>query len=124
MRPAVGRRSLSPFEPKARTVRNLYKSAAFAAVLALSASGAANAQLTPSPAATQAGTYRLDPAHSKISWSVTHFGFSTYIGQFSHVDATLKVDPKAVGATALDVTVDANSLGTLNAALDTPLKPK
>jgi len=103
---------------------NLFKTAAFAAVLALSAAGAANAQLTQSPAAVQAGTYKLDSAHGKITWSVTHFGFSTYIGQFSHVDATLKVDPKAVGATALDVTVDANSLGTLNAALDTHLKSK
>jgi polyisoprenoid-binding protein YceI len=103
---------------------NLFKTAAFAAVLALSAAGAANAQLTQSPAAVQAGTYKLDPAHGKITWSVTHFGFSTYVGQFSHVDATLKVDPKAVGATALDVTVDANSLGTLNPALDTHLKSK
>ena len=103
---------------------NLLKTAAFAAVLALSAASAARAQLTTSPAAAQAGTYKLDPAHGKITWSITHFGFSTYIGQFSHVDATLKVDPKAVGATALDVTVDTNSLGTLNPALDTHLKSK
>jgi polyisoprenoid-binding protein YceI len=105
-------------------VRNLYKSAAFAAVLALSAAGAAQAQTTTVPAAVQAGTYKLDSSHGKITWSVTHFGFSTYIGQFSHVDAALKLDPKALGATALDVTVDANSLGTLNPALDTHLKSK
>ena len=103
---------------------NLFKTAAFAAVLALSAAGAAQAQITASPAAAQAGTYKLDPAHGKITWSITHFGFSTYIGQFSHVDATLKVDPKALGATALDVTVDTGSLGTLNPALDTHLKSK
>lgn len=105
-------------------MRNLYKSAAFAAFLALSAAGAAQAQTTTVPAAVQAGSYKLDPGHSKITWSVTHFGFSTYIGQFAHVDATLKVDPKAVGASALDVTVDASSLGTLNPALDTHLKSK
>jgi len=104
-------------------VRHMLKTVAFAAVLALSA-GVAQAQITASPAAVQAGTYKLDPAHGKITWSVTHFGFSTYIGQFSHVDATLKIDPKAVGATALNVTVDANSLGTLNPALDTHLKSK
>jgi polyisoprenoid-binding protein YceI len=103
---------------------NLLKTAAFAAALALSAAGAAQAQISPSPAAVHAGTFKIDPNHSKITWSVTHFGFSTYIGQFSHVDATLKVDPKAVGATALEVTVDANSLGTLNPALDTHLKSK
>ena len=104
-------------------MRHMLKTVAFAAVLALSA-GVAQAQITASPAAVQAGTYKLDPAHGKITWSVTHFGFSTYIGQFSHVDATLKIDPKAVGATALNVTVDANSLGTLNPALDTHLKSK
>ena len=103
---------------------NLFKTAAFAAVLALSAAGAAQAQLTTSPAAVQAGTYKLDPAHGKITWSVTHFGFSTYIGQFSHVDATLKVDPKAPAGSSVEVTVDANSLGTLNPALDTHLKSK
>ncbi|HEV7385579.1 MAG TPA: YceI family protein [Phenylobacterium sp.] len=90
----------------------------------LVAAPAAQAQMTASPAAVQAGTYKLDPAHGKITWSITHFGFSTYVGQFAHVDATLKVDPKALGATALDVTIDNNSLGTLNAALDTHLKSK
>lgn len=105
-------------------MRHLFTTAALALALALSAGAAAQAQISTSPGATQAGTYKLDPAHGKITWSVTHFGFSTYVGQFSHVDATLKVDPKAVGASALDVTVDANSLGTLNAALDTHLKSK
>ncbi len=113
----------SPNQPEDPPV-NLFKTAAFAAVLALSAAGAAQAQLTTSPAAVQAGTYKLDPAHGKITWSVTHFGFSTYIGQFSTVNATLKVDPKAPAASSVDVTVDTTSLGTLNAALDTHLKSK
>ena len=97
---------------------------ALAAAVAFSPAGPALAQVTTSPAAVQAGTYKLDPAHGKITWSITHFGFSTYIGQFSHVDATLKVDPKAPAAAAVDVTIDANSLGTLNPALDTHLKSK
>jgi len=105
-------------------MRSSFKFAALGLAAALMLSGAAQAQLTTSPAAVTAGTYKLDPAHGKITWSITHFGFSTYIGQFSHVDATLKVDPKAVGATSLDVTIDANSVGTLNAALDTHLKSK
>jgi polyisoprenoid-binding protein YceI len=86
--------------------------------------GAAQAQITTSPTAVQAGTYKLDPAHSKITWSVSHFGFSTYVGQFSHVDGTLKIDPKTPAAATLEVTVDANSIGTLNPALDTHLRSK
>lgn len=74
------------------------------------------------PAQVQAGDYRIDPGHSKITWSVDHFGFSTYVGQFSKVEGTLSLDPKAVTASKLDVTVDANSVGTLNPALDAHLK--
>lgn len=70
----------------------------------------------------RAGTYVIDPAHSKITWSVSHFGFSTYVGQFTGVAATLKLDPKALDATDLQVTVDTASVGTLNPALDTHLK--
>ena len=97
------------------------------AVLSLAlvlAAAPALAQTSPSPAAVQGGSFKLDPAHSKITWSVNHFGFSTYIGQFAHVDGTLKLDPKAIGASAVDVTVDTASLGTLNPALDTHLKSK
>lgn len=74
------------------------------------------------PAQVQAGDYRLDPAHSKITWSVDHFGFSTYVGQFSKVEGTLSVDPKKAADARLDVTIDANSVGTLNPALDAHLK--
>jgi polyisoprenoid-binding protein YceI len=107
-------------------VRNTLKTAALglAAALLLSA-GAVQAQaISASPAAVQAGSYKLDPGHSKITWSVTHFGFSTYIGQFASVNGTLKLDPKAPASDAVDVTVDTGSLGTLNPALDTHLKSK
>jgi polyisoprenoid-binding protein YceI len=122
-----GRASRSPI-PTGRpvTVRHLFKSAALglAAALVLS-TGAAQAQpISASPAAVLAGSYKLDPAHSKITWSVTHFGFSTYVGQFASVNGTLKLDPKAPAADAVNVTVDTGSLGTLNPALDTHLKSK
>jgi polyisoprenoid-binding protein YceI len=69
------------------------------------------------PTEVQAGDYRLDPGHSKITWSVDHFGFSTYVGQFSKVEGTLSIDPKTATEAKLDVTIDANSVGTLNPAL-------
>jgi polyisoprenoid-binding protein YceI len=107
-------------------VRPVLKSVSLALALSLAAAGGALAQtpVSTSPAAVQAGTFKLDPAHSKITWSINHFGFSTYAGQFSHVDGVLKLDPKAVGSAAVDVTVDAASLGTFNPALDTHLKSK
>ncbi|RAK59122.1 hypothetical protein DJ021_04560 [Phenylobacterium hankyongense] len=84
--------------------------------------GAAQAQTTQAPAEVRAGTYKLDPNHSKITWSVSHQGFSTYVGQFASVNGTLTLDPKAPAASALEVTIDTASLGTLNPALDTHVK--
>lgn len=73
---------------------------------------------TPIPA----GTYELDPAHGKITWSVSHMGFSTYTGQFSGVTATMTVDPTSPESSLVEAVVDINSVGTLNDALDAHLK--
>lgn len=88
----------------------------------LAVAGPAAAQSSPDPAAARAGTYVTDPAHSKITWSINHFGFSTYLGQFSQLSANLKIDPKAPAATTLEATVQTGSIGTFNPALDTHLK--
>ena len=105
-------------------MRRLALAAALAVSLTAPAAALAQATTNPDPAAVQAGTFKLDVAHSKITWSLSHFGFSTYVGQFSHVEGTMKLDPKDLGATALDVTVDAASIGTFNPALDNHLKSK
>ncbi len=70
----------------------------------------------------KAGDYTLDPAHGKITWSVSHLGYSTYIGQFTDVAATLKIDPAAPERTLLNATVKTGSVGTLNETLDDHLK--
>lgn len=94
-----------------------------AAALLVSA-GVVQAQdaFTREPAQVRAGTYTLDPTHSKITWSVNHLGFSTYAGQFAGATGTLVLDPKAPAASRLDVTVKTDDVGTLNAALDKHLK--
>lgn len=96
------------------------------AALALLTSGAvvARTQATQVPAEVRAGTYALDSAHGKITWSVNHLGFSTYYGQFVNVQATLKLDPANPSASTLTATipltdVDPNSDG-LKAHLQTP----
>ena len=103
-------------------MRHKFKFAALGLALALTAGATASAQVVTAPAQVQAGAYKIDPDHSKITWSVNHFGYSTYIGQFGTVNATLKLDPTNLGATVLEATIDANSLGTLNPALDKHLK--
>ncbi len=78
--------------------------------------------LTSNPAEVTAGAYVLDPAHSKITWSVDHMGFSTYIGQFTGVDARLTIDPDRLSATALTATVRTDTVGTFHDGLDAHLK--
>lgn len=97
----------------------------YAAVAALALSPlavVAQDAFTKEPAQVQAGTYELDASHGKVTWAVNHFGFSTYVGQFSGTAGTLTLDAKAPTASKLDVTVQTGSVGTLNEALDTHLK--
>jgi len=100
--------------------------AAAVAAAALLAGGAVVAQnaLTDVPAEVQAGAYKLDPDHGKITWSVNHLGFSTYVGQFVNVKADLTLDPADPANSRLTATipltdVDSNSDG-LDAHLQTP----
>ena len=96
--------------------------AAFALAAAVLLAPAAQAQTTTTPADVKAGNYTADPSHSKVTWSVTHFGFSTYIGQFGALTGTLTIDPKAPQAAKIEATVMTDSVGTLNPALDKHIK--
>lgn len=103
-------------------MRLIPKTAAYGLALAVLITPVAQAQTTKAPAEVTAGAYRLDASHSKVTWGVTHFGFSTYVGQFPDVNGTLKLDPKDLGVTDLQVTIDTTRIGTLNAVLDKHLK--
>lgn len=82
---------------------------AVAGVLALSLAGGgavvARQAATTVPAEVQAGDYKLDSSHGKITWSVDHLGFSTYYGQFVNVTADLKLDPANPAASTLTATI-------------------
>ncbi|MEN5362022.1 YceI family protein [Brevundimonas intermedia] len=78
-----------------------------ALALSLAAGGAvvAQAALTKNPAEVTAGNYDLESSHGKITWSVNHFGLSTYTGQFVNVKAELKLDPANPSASTLTATI-------------------
>ncbi|NBB51828.1 hypothetical protein GVN24_26435 [Rhizobium sp. CRIBSB] len=65
----------------------------------------AQTALTRVPAETRAGAYDLDSAHGKITWSVSHLGFSTYYGQFVNVKAQLALDTANPANSTLTATV-------------------
>ncbi len=88
-------------------------------------SGVAIAQgdtITQDPASVRSGSYVLDPAHGKITWSVDHMGFSTYVGQFTDVSANLHLNVRNPSASRLDATVKMDSVGTFSDGLDKHLK--
>jgi polyisoprenoid-binding protein YceI len=99
---------------------------AFIAALGVAVlSGGAIAQsdaLTQNPVEVRSGSYVLDPAHGKITWSVDHMGFSTYVGQFTDVAGTLDLDVRNPAASTLSATIDTDSVGTLNDQLDSHLR--
>ena len=95
-----------------------------AAALSLLAGGAvvAQAALTQTPAEVQAGTYKLDPDHGKITWSVDHLGFSTYVGQFVNARADLTLDPANPSASTLTATIPLTEVDTNSDGLDAHLQ--
>lgn len=105
-------------------MKNFLLAVAAVTILAFSSAGYAQpeASTTSDPAQVKAGTYVLDKSHGKITWSISHMGFSTYIGQFTDVDAKLTLDPVKPANSTLDVTVNFSGIGTYNDKLDAHLK--
>lgn len=78
------------------------------------------APVAPSADPTQVrpGSYVLDPDHGKVTWSVSHLGYSTYYGQFTGLSGTLQLDPKAPEKSRLEVTVPLGGVITGSARLN------
>src|SRR5579871_3255112 len=70
------------------------------------------------PADVKAGTYKVEPSHTRILFAVSHMGFTTWYGEFTGASGTLTLDPKALAATKFDITLPANTISTTNTKLD------
>lgn len=95
---------------------------AFAVAAALSGSALAQQPPSQDPAQVEAGTYAVEPSHTRIMFSVDHFGTSTYFGGFAGAGGTLTLDPKNLGATKGEIHVPVASVSTTNPKLDGELK--
>lgn len=79
---------------------------AAAALIALPLTVPAIAQVASTPgmpgtASTKiaAGTYQVDPAHTQVTWTVNHMGFSMLQGQFGASEGSITIDPAKPAAT-------------------------
>lgn len=63
------------------------------------------------PAAmVEKGTYRLDPGHTQVLWSVDHFGFSRLYGMVGGMSGTLQLDPAHLGEAGVQVDIPLSGL--------------
>jgi len=79
---------------------------------------------TPNKAAVVAGTYAVDPAHTQVTWTLNHMGFSMLSGQFGAQGGTLTLDPANPSAAKLDVTFAVDQLSVTAAPFANHLKSK
>ena len=79
---------------------------------------------TQNKAAVTAGTYAVDPAHTQVTWTLNHMGFSMLSGQFGAQGGTLTIDPAKPAATKLDVTFAIDQLSVTSAKFAEHLKSR
>ena len=91
---------------------------AFAPALALAQMAPPN----PNPAAVKPGTYQVEPVHTRLIFAISHMGFTTWYGDFTHITGTLTIDPKNIQAASLSISIPVDSVTTTNAKLDSELK--
>lgn len=73
-------------------------------------------------AMAQTSTWKSDPAHSEVDFTIKHLAVSNVHGRLGHVDATITYDEKDVTKSKVDAIIDVSGLSTGEAARDTHLK--
>jgi polyisoprenoid-binding protein YceI len=89
------------------------KSLALLAAFALAGTTALAAQPKAPPAAAakvQAGSYKVDPNHTQVIWSVDHFGFSRLYGMVGGMSGTLDLDPARPNAAKVAIDIPLSGL--------------
>jgi polyisoprenoid-binding protein YceI len=66
--------------------------------------------------------YDLDPNHTRIDFSWTHFGFSHPMGRFDRFDGDFRFDPADPTKSSVTVTIPVSSIDTGVAKLDAHLQ--
>ena len=98
---------------------------AAAFVLAAAVAGSTLAQPAPpsrDPSQVQAGSYVVEPRHTRIVFSVLHMGFTDYYGQFNGATGKLDLDPANPGKSAVTVSIPTDSVDASNSVLTGELK--
>jgi polyisoprenoid-binding protein YceI len=76
----------------------------------------------PFAAMAQTSTWKSDPAHTEVDFTIKHLALSNVHGRFGHVDATIVYDEKDVTKSTVNATIDVTGLSTGEPARDGHLK--
>lgn len=97
----------------------MFRSFAFSAAVVIAASLPVAAQeVSHDPATVQEGSYSVEPAHTRVLFSVSHMGFTNYYGEFPNASGSLELKPKAIGGSTLEIHIPTASVSTGNAKLN------
>jgi polyisoprenoid-binding protein YceI len=102
-------------------MRLIIASAAVTAGLLIAGQGSAQ-MVSSDPAAVQAGAYHVEPFHTRVQFTVNHFGFTHYWGDVTGASGKLDLDPKNPAASKVAVSIPVASISTTNPKLDGELK--
>ena len=69
-----------------------------------------------------AGMYKVEPYHTQVLFSVSHFGFTNYYGNFSNASGSLSVNPKKIADMSVSISVPVSSVATTSTKLDEELR--
>lgn len=73
-------------------------------------------------AMAQTSTWKTDPAHSEVDFTIKHMAISNVHGRFGTVDATLTWDEADPAKSSVNATIDVTGVDTGVAARDNDLK--
>ncbi|MDB5688958.1 MAG: hypothetical protein JWL91_834 [Sphingomonas bacterium] len=76
----------------------------------------------PDAARVTAGTYKVDPNHTQVVWSVNHLGFSNLYGMFGAKGGSLTIDPKNLAAAKVSIEFSTADLSVTSTQFGTHLK--
>ncbi len=79
------------------------------------------ALLVPAVASAEPTTWKVDPVHSSVQFSVRHF-LTPVTGQFNEFSGTIVYDPENVSSSSVEFTVQAASIDTKNERRDGHLR--
>ncbi len=76
------------------------------------ASSPTNLPGAPDKSRISGGSFTVDSNHALITWTVDHFGFNKYSGQFSQPTGMLMLDPNNLSAAMVDINIPMSGIVT------------